>query len=318
MKLEDYKAAIDEYQAVLTINPDDDEAQEMLKTAIEKAASSPQSAPVAQETKVDAAPKKTDHGMASITMAELYVKQNHLDKALEVYEEILKKDPEHAAARQKMAELKSNIAVNSLGSSIGSKSEASKSAAKEDAKKAAAAGRKQDAKFTDEDIFQAMGMDRVAKPIENPAPKPAAEPAKIEPKTAVKEGEKPQATPTTAYSPEQIEVLKGTLAELASITGIRGCFLTGLDGISVVSIGENGNNEALEKQVLTIFKDTNQSAAKLEQGSLRQVLVTAETGHILLVSFAGGILVVLADHQINLGMLRLAMDGAAKKIEKAK
>ena len=139
-----------------------------------------------------------------------------------------------------------------------------------------------------------------------------------EPKVVAKEPEKTPAAPTTAYSPAQIEALKGTLAELASITGIRGCFLTGLDGISVVSIGENGNNEALEKQVLTIFKDTNQSAAKLEQGSLRQVLVTAETGHILLVSFAGGILVVLADHQINLGMLRLAMDSAAKKIEKVK
>jgi uncharacterized protein len=98
--------------------------------------------------------------------------------------------------------------------------------------------------------------------------------------------------------------------------GIRRCFLTSLEGISVVSVGENSNNDSLEKQVLSIFRDTSQSATKLNQGSLKQVLVTAETGHILLVSFANGILVVLADHQINLGMLRLAMDGAAKKVEK--
>ncbi len=321
MKLEDYKEAIDEYQAVLTINPDDEEAQEFLKTAIEKAASAPKGKVAAKETVEDESAKKADHGIASITMAELYFKQGHLDKALEVYEEILKKDPNHAVARQKASELKAAIAVDSLGDVSTPKLEAPKPISKDDQKKNADA-RKKDAKFTDEDIFQVMSMERT-KTTDATDKKTAAVSPKEELKIVEKaleqskEAEK-NAEPSSSFSPAQVDVLKGTLAELASITGIRGCFLTSLEGISVVSIGENGNNEALEKQVLLIFKDTNQSASKLNQGSLRQVLVTADTGHILLVSFAGGVLVVLADHQINLGMLRLAMDGAAKKIEKVK
>lgn len=320
MKLEDYKAAIDEYQAVLTINPDDEEAQELLKTAIEKAASTPKEKTVPKENKEEKNQQKTDHGMASITMAELYFKQGHLEKALEVYEEILRKDPNHSAARQKVSELKAAVAVDSLNT-IAIKTESPKPVAKEDARKGLDT-RKKDEKFTDEDIFQVMGVERTkdsAKSDKKTVTETQKEESKVADNTSEKlkdMGKKTEAV--SLFSTTQVDALKGTLAELASITGIRGCFLTSLEGISVVSVGENGNNEALEKQVLSIFKDTNQSASKLNQGSLRQVLVTAETGHILLVSFAGGVLVVLADHQINLGMLRLAMESAAKKIEKVK
>jgi cytochrome c-type biogenesis protein CcmH/NrfG len=46
MQKSDYKAAIDEYQAILTLNPDDEETQKLLKVAIEKAANAPQVDPL--------------------------------------------------------------------------------------------------------------------------------------------------------------------------------------------------------------------------------------------------------------------------------
>ena len=49
---------------------------------------------------------------------------------------------------------------------------------------------------------------------------------------------------------------------------------------------------------------------------MNQVLITAETGQILLVVTAKGVLVVLADDKIKIGLLRLALDAAVKKAEK--
>jgi len=319
----DYKAAIDEYQAIFTLNPDDEETQKLLKVAIEKAANAPQTGS-SNESKESSAEKKTDSGsMASATMAELYLKQGHLDKAVETYEELLKKDPNNAATRKKIVELKEKIAVDSFGSAPNKVESHHAPNLKTEKAKQAHLNKEKDSKFSDDDILQVMAMnrnDKVAKPSEK---QDLIESPKTDMKTEVKEPEKKKSLsesqpvlPPHQFSQARIDVLKGVLAELASITGIRRCFLTSLEGISVVSVGENSNNDSLEKQILSIFKETSHSADKLHQGSLQQVLVTAETGHILLVSFAGGILVVLADHQINLGMLRLAMDGAAKKVEK--
>jgi hypothetical protein len=87
-------------------------------------------------------------------------------------------------------------------------------------------------------------------------------------------------------------------------------------GNLLVALGENGNNADLSKQASAIFESTHRSVAQLNQGKINQVLVTAETGHILLVSFAKYILVVLANSKTNLGLLRLALDSAQKKLEK--
>jgi len=310
MQKADYKAAIDEYQAILTLNSDDDETQKLLKVAIEKAANTPQTKPSVKQTPAEKESNST--GMASMTMAELYLKQGHLDKAAETYEEILKKDPTNAGARQKLKDLNLKPGVNTVISTQNKSESIPVSHSKEEKSKSSQFDKEKGSKFSEDDILQVMAMDRADKETKTSQ-------IKLEIKESEKTkavDEKKPASGIMQYSTAQVDVLKAVLAELASITGIRRCFLTSLEGISVVSVGENSNNDSLEKQVLSIFKDTSQSAIKLNQGLLKQVLVTAETGHILLVSFLGSILVVLADHQINLGMLRLAMDGAAKKIEK--
>jgi tetratricopeptide (TPR) repeat protein len=310
MQKADYKAAIDEYQAILTLSSDDDETQKLLKVAIEKAANAPQTKPAVKQAPAEK--ESNSAGMASMTMAELYLKQGHLDKAAETYEEILKKDPTNPGARQKLKDLNLKSSVDAVVSTPNKLESIPAFHSKEDKSKSSHFDKEKGSKFSDDDILQVMAMDRSDK--EAKASHVKAEIKESE-KTKTTDEKKP-ASGAIHYSVAQVDVLKAVLAELASITGIRRCFLTSLEGISVVSVGENSNNDSLEKQVLSIFKDTSQSAIKLNQGLLKQVLVTAETGHILLVSFLGSVLVVLADHQINLGMLRLAMDGAAKKIEK--
>jgi tetratricopeptide (TPR) repeat protein len=43
------------------------------------------------------------------TLADIYIKQGHLDRALEVYQDILAKDPDNAATREKCESLKNRI-----------------------------------------------------------------------------------------------------------------------------------------------------------------------------------------------------------------
>jgi tetratricopeptide (TPR) repeat protein len=310
MQKSDFKAAIDEYQAILTLTPDDDETQKLLKVAIEKAANVSQTESSIKESVVEREPNSAS--MASITMAELYLKQGHLGKAIETYEELLKKEPNNANVKQKLIDLKKTTVVDTPSPTPKKVEPTPVHNVKADKAKTSHLDKEKEAKFSEDDILQVMSMDRSDKETKARVVKPEVKESE---KTRVVD-EKPISSKAIQYSSIQIDVLKAVLAELASIMGIRRCFLTSIEGISVVSVGENSNNDSLEKQVLSIFKDTSQSATKLNQGLLKQVLVTAETGHIILVSFAGGILVVLADHQINLGMLRLAMDGAAKKVEK--
>jgi predicted Zn-dependent protease len=44
------------------------------------------------------------------TLAEIYVKQGHLDRAFSVYQDILARDPQNAAAREKLESLKERMA----------------------------------------------------------------------------------------------------------------------------------------------------------------------------------------------------------------
>jgi predicted regulator of Ras-like GTPase activity (Roadblock/LC7/MglB family) len=130
-------------------------------------------------------------------------------------------------------------------------------------------------------------------------------PAKSDPAPAASKG----------LAQEKIDQLKGVLAELNAVSGIMRCFLIGKDGIIVVSMGESSNNADLGKQALAIFDNTRRSVTRLDQGKLLQIFVTAESGNILLVSFENHVLIVLANNKINLGLLRLSLDSAVKKLD---
>lgn len=310
---DDHQAAIEEFQKVLVLNPDDEEAQKGLKKAIEKAAgerkqpkpSAPESAP---------APKKNPakDSTATLTMAELYLRQGHFEEALEVLRELQAMDPHNMMLRKKIADVEER---KKKASEQETKAVPAKPPAPKASPSAPAGGEKtpDDSKFTSEEILQVMrrgGKDdavveepRAAHP---PAPKTSPSGASATPK---KGGQVLEA--------ERLEEVKGLVAEVGAVNGILRCFLVGEDGIIVVSMGESSNNAGLGQQALAIQQSTNRSVSQLKQGKLQQILVTADNGHLLLLSLAGFVLVVLASAKINLGLLRLTLDAAAKKLEKA-
>jgi len=61
---------------------------------------------------IKTAPEEDPSAKAAIqtdTLAEIYVKQGHLDRALSVYQDILARDPQNAAALEKLESLKERI-----------------------------------------------------------------------------------------------------------------------------------------------------------------------------------------------------------------
>jgi len=328
MEKKDYQTAIEEFQKILTLNPDDDETQTHLKQAIEKAASEqkPQK-PLKKEEPVDEKKSKPRESTASITIAELYLKQGHFDKAIEIFQELLAEDPQNLMLRQKLSEAVERqqkegsvdpsahkLKKNQFTQPPDVKEDIIQDEAKQESKQKVKSG--DDSKFTNEDILQVMrrgGKDDAM--LEEKKIKPVV--VKSEPVVEAKKSAPPEPPQNSnKISSEQFDNLKGVLAELSGLSGIIKCLVSGRDGIPIVSMGETSNNADLAKQVSAIFESTRRSVSQLNQGKLQQVLVTAEIGNILLVSFSDYVLIVLANNKINLGLLRLALDSATKKLDK--
>lgn len=324
----DCQSAIEEYQKILTLNPDDEETQGALKQAIEKAA---------EEQKSNNGPKKEllasekknspKESTASLTIAELYLKQGHFDKAVEVFQELLANDPQNLMLRQKLMEVVDRQQKESSVDTSVSKLKKSEfiqppdhkedvlEESRPDVKRPVTAKKNDDTKFTSDDILQVMrrgGKDDVVVEEGSDFDKPKNN-SKLVRDVKVGSPEKKQ---DSLLSSEQIENLKGILSELGSVEGIMRCLLTKGDGINIVSFGEQTNSSELGKETAVIFENTNKSVAQLNQGKLNQVLITADSGHILLVSYKDFVLIVLANSRINLGLLRLALDSVIKKLDR--
>jgi pentatricopeptide repeat protein len=322
----DHQAAIEEYQKILTLNPDDDETQDALKQAIEKAAGEQkQNKPIQKEISNSEKKIPPKESTASLTIADLYLKQGHFDKAIEVFQELLANDPQNLMLRQKLAEVvdrqQRESAVDTTVLKLKKNEFIQPPDHKEDvleevrfeSKRPGKTKKEDDSKFTSDDILQVMrrgGKDDVV--IEEKKNLAGQNKSESVPDIKINNSEKKK---ETLFTPEQLENLKRILAELGAIDGISRCFIAGGDGISIVSVGESSNNADLGKQAAIIFDGTNRSVAQLKQGKLHQVLVTADLGHILLVSFANFVLIVLASSKINLGLLRLALDSGIKELD---
>jgi predicted Zn-dependent protease len=72
----------------------------------------PSKAAAPAQAEIKTTPEEDPSAKAAIqtdTLAEIYVKQGHLDRALSVYQDILARDPQNAAALEKLESLKERI-----------------------------------------------------------------------------------------------------------------------------------------------------------------------------------------------------------------
>jgi predicted regulator of Ras-like GTPase activity (Roadblock/LC7/MglB family)/predicted Zn-dependent protease len=333
-----YAQAIEQFQRVLSLNPEDTETQEKLQEAL-SAKQAPASAapekkpeqPKAEAPKPAAAaakpePPKTDIKSAepkldankSMKAAELYTKKEEFDKAIEIYKELLDKEPGNVLVEQRLRE------VYDFQEKKLQKSKA----------RPAEPARKVDAdKITTEDILDAMKKavedDKVDEEPAKAAPaakpdeakkethSPAAEtkPAEAKPAEVKPAESKPAPAPKAAepvktdrVDPAKAKQLEGVLHDLNEVEGIVGSFILQRDGTIVASVLPKSFNAAeTGKLIANIVEKTEQSVRSMNQGKLNQVVISSETGQLLFTEVVSCVLFIIGNEQINVGKMRLML-----------
>lgn len=289
-----YADAIKEFQKVLALNPDDGNAQQMLAKALELAKSSA-SKPEAPAAPAAPAPTTGAKSAAdaerdkkqNLTRAEELSRQGDIDNAVKLYQLILEADPENLVVRQRLKDLEVKKAKASTERKAPERSRAETGGTSRD-----------NDKITSDDILSVM-KDTVPRTPAPAAPPPAAaKSAKVDPGSGAGGDSVP------------------ALAKLQQTEGIMGTLLMDLQG-TVISSALQTKTEVKElvSTVSLIFVKTEKSVQVMNYGQqVNQILITGEHGQIIFSKIGSKILVVLANDNINLGKMRLAMSEVVKAL----
>ena len=320
MQQEKFANAIEAYQKVLSLNPEDDNVQQKLNQALELARqdNSRSRKDVGAQTRPEprASKKKED-----ISKAEELSKQGDIENALKIYRLILEADPENMVVRQRLKDLEIRKA-QAITSQI--KAEAI-------APEPSAFYRDRDNdKITSDDILSVMKEARIAEKLKG-APKAApplaakpvlkASPPAVPP-AAVKRGPGQAAAPKPEGVKKEPPVLGGgdkilnALKKLVQTEGVLGSMLMDSQANVMASVLKTKiDQKEVAKIVFLIFKNTEKSVNAINYGKdIRQILITGEKGQIIFNKVKDRILLMLADNNINIGKMRLAINDIVKEI----
>ena len=106
------------------------------------------------------------------------------------------------------------------------------------------------------------------------------------------------------------------LEELNRTSGITGSMIVGNDGIVIAAdLDASFEEEAVGALAASITGNIQKSLDRLDQKSLSQVTIEAETGKLFFTGNDIGILVVTAQNDVNIGLIRLEIKNAVKKMK---
>ena len=105
------------------------------------------------------------------------------------------------------------------------------------------------------------------------------------------------------------------LEELNKTTGITGSMIVGNDGIVIAAdLDTSLEEEAVGALAASITSNIQKSLDRLQQTPLAQVTIEAGTGKLFFSDAGIGILVVTAERDVNIGLIRLEIKNAIAKI----
>ncbi len=342
MKQNQFADAIKEYQKVLTLNPEDATAQEMLNRALELARQHNGPKPTAS------GPKDSDKKQ-NLNKAEELSKQGDIDNAIKIYQLILEADPENLVVRQRLKDLELQKAQSLTG--VG---QSAKPAPDANASLKEYRDRDNDKITSDDILSvmkdttektvsppksvppppsppPPVATPKPQAPPVNPKPVPpvappvSAPPRTVEPKAKPVPVPAPKPTPSSAPAaapvsgpaPAPAPGKIPALERLMQTEGILGSMLLDLQGKVLSSIFNHlpKDEKEIAETVTLIFGKTEKSVQAMDYGKqVNQILVTGEKGQIIFSKVGNKILLVLADENINLGKMRLAMNEVVKAL----
>jgi len=111
-------------------------------------------------------------------------------------------------------------------------------------------------------------------------------------------------------------LFNAAVERLSRVAGVRGALLVESEaGVPVVSELREGVNEtAVAALVASLFRRTGAASETADFGRLNTLQLEADEGHVVAVDAGELILVVVADHDAQLGLVRFEAHRAAESI----
>ncbi len=287
LKKKRYAEAIEQFQRVLSLNPEDLETQEKLKEALaaKQEPAKPESQPV-EKPKVEEKSNQdpNEELQKSLKVAEIYTKKEEFDKAIEIYNEILSKDPENISVQQKLREVY-NFQEKKLEKIKQKTSQVSKN---------------ENDKITTEDILVVM-KDAV----------------KETEKEVNKESEKIEKTESgVLFDSQKAKAIENILKDLTNTDGMVGGIFLQRDGKIVASVlPPDIDSSEIGKDIAQIVDKTEKSVLNMKQGKLNHAIIASESGQLLFTEISNGVLFMIGNEKINMGKMSYVLKDVVAKIK---
>jgi predicted regulator of Ras-like GTPase activity (Roadblock/LC7/MglB family) len=108
------------------------------------------------------------------------------------------------------------------------------------------------------------------------------------------------------------------LADLNKTEGIKGSMVVGKDGLVIASQMPSGiDTELIGAMASAAYGSAERTATEINQGTLEQMMIEGEYGKTLMTDAGEGILVVLTDAKVNLGLIRINIKRSTEKVKSA-
>jgi len=105
------------------------------------------------------------------------------------------------------------------------------------------------------------------------------------------------------------------LSELNKTSGIRGSMLVGSDGIIIAAdLDTQLEDETVGAMSASIVSSVGKAMERIKSETPAQITVEAENGKLFLADAGIGILTVITEKDVNIGLVRLEVKNAISKI----
>ncbi len=110
--------------------------------------------------------------------------------------------------------------------------------------------------------------------------------------------------------------MKQIVEDLIKVDGVVGSLLVGKDGLVVSSsLLEAEDAEVLGAMSAAIFAEVYKAARRIGVGRVVDTVITASEGAILMMEAEDLLLVVLTQRNVNVGLIKIEMRRAARRIQ---
>jgi predicted regulator of Ras-like GTPase activity (Roadblock/LC7/MglB family) len=106
------------------------------------------------------------------------------------------------------------------------------------------------------------------------------------------------------------------LKDLGRINGVNGSLVVGKDGLIIeTEVPSDIDSELVAAMSSAVFGTAERSAEEMKHEPLEQVMIEGSRGKTLMIDAGEGILVLITDVDINLGLIRIEMRRSAERVK---